>query len=706
MSSLAAQASAGHLQAALCRLDALLARAVDAARTAFGPEATKDPYRGLHVSDREAERLLARPPGTSFLFARPEGATSLVGAECRAERLRGLFGLSEFDLDALLIAIAPDIDPRYERLYGYLQDDVTKKRPTVDLILNLLCDSLEARLRARRCFSADGPLVAHRLVALIEDPSQRQAPLLARYVKVDDRVVEFLVGSDAVDARLVPHAAHVVPERGFDQLIVASDLRNRVRLLLRRRDRLVLYFQGPYGVGKQAMAEALCRELGCSLVVVDGAQLAHAAGQDLPTTIGLAFREAVLQEAVLYWKGFDALLVEDRRTGLDALLRILGARAGLTVLAGDAPWEPADLPSGVTFVRIELPRPSHAERAQLWSRALAADAAARADLEVDSLAGKFRLTGGQIRDAVATACGLARWREPEHGELTMDVLYAACRLQSNRKLGTLARKISSHYRWDDIILPPDRLQQLREICNCVKYRALVYDAWGFDRKVALGKGLNVLFAGPSGTGKTMAADIMAGELGLDLYKIDLSTVVSKYIGETEKNLARIFEEAETSNAILFFDEADALFGKRSEVRDAHDRYANIEINYLLQKMEEHEGMTILASNFRKNMDEAFVRRLHFAVEFPLPNEADRRRIWERTWPAEVPQDASVDMDFMARRFEIAGGNIKNIALAAAFLAAADDGPVRMEHLLHGTRREYQKMGKVLGEGAMSRMLVG
>jgi SpoVK/Ycf46/Vps4 family AAA+-type ATPase len=271
-------------------------------------------------------------------------------------------------------------------------------------------------------------------------------------------------------------------------------------------------------------------------------------------------------------------------------------------------------------------------------------------------------------------------------------------LQSNRKLAKLARKIAPHYTWDDIVLPPDRLEQLREICNYVKYRARVYDEWGFDRKLSLGKGLNVLFAGPSGTGKTMAAEIMAGELGLDLYKIDLSTVVSKYIGETEKNLARIFAEAETSNAILFFDEADALFGKRSEVRDSHDRYANIEISYLLQRMEEYEGVVILATNLRKNMDDAFVRRMHFTVEFPFPSEPYRRRIWEKIWPEDTPRSPELDLDFVARRFEMAGGNIRNVALAAAFLAADDGRVVDMAHLVRATQREYQKMGKVVVEG--------
>jgi SpoVK/Ycf46/Vps4 family AAA+-type ATPase len=225
----------------------------------------------------------------------------------------------------------------------------------------------------------------------------------------------------------------------------------------------------------------------------------------------------------------------------------------------------------------------------------------------------------------------------------------------------------------------------------------VYGDWGFDRKLSTGKGLNVLFAGPSGTGKTMAAEIIASELGLDLYKIDLAAIVSKYIGETEKNLDRIFREGQTSNAILFFDEADALFGKRSEVRDSHDRYANIEMAYLLQKMDEYEGAVILATNLRKNMDEAFARRMHFAVEFPIPEEADRYRIWQNIFPREAPLATENDLSFLARQFKITGGNIKNIALSAAFLAAQDGRCITMENIIWATKREYQKMGKLCTE---------
>jgi SpoVK/Ycf46/Vps4 family AAA+-type ATPase len=259
------------------------------------------------------------------------------------------------------------------------------------------------------------------------------------------------------------------------------------------------------------------------------------------------------------------------------------------------------------------------------------------------------------------------------------------------------------------VLPVDAFAQLREICERVRHRARVFESWDFQRKLSLGKGLHALFAGPSGTGKTMAADIMARELGLELYKIDLSGVVSKYIGETEKNLARVFSEAESGSAILFFDEADALFGKRSEVKDAHDRYANVETSYLLQRMEEYEGISILATNLRRNMDEAFVRRIAFVVQFPAPEQPERLRIWQGVFPTAMPRGDDIDLPFMAERFKITGGNIKNIAVAAAFLGASDGGTVAMRHIVRATKRELQKAGKTIAPnefGAYTAMLDG
>jgi SpoVK/Ycf46/Vps4 family AAA+-type ATPase len=294
------------------------------------------------------------------------------------------------------------------------------------------------------------------------------------------------------------------------------------------------------------------------------------------------------------------------------------------------------------------------------------------------------------------ARSLARWRDGNgQTPITSQDLFAACRAQSSGRLDTLAHKIRTTYTWDDIVLPTDQISQLREICIQVRHRRIVLERWGFDRHLAMGKGINVLFAGQSGTGKTMAAEIIAADLGLELYKIDLSSMVSKYIGETEKNLDRVFSAAREANAILFFDEADALFGKRSEVKDAHDRYANIEVGYLLQKMEEYDGVVILATNLRKNLDDAFVRRLHVAIDFPFPEEEDRLRIWRKVFPHEAPLADDVDLVFLARQFKLAGGNIRNIALLSAFLAAEDGASIGMSQLVRAIRREYQKLGKLV-----------
>jgi SpoVK/Ycf46/Vps4 family AAA+-type ATPase len=459
----------------------------------------------------------------------------------------------------------------------------------------------------------------------------------------------------------------------------------------------ILYCQGPYGVGKQTAASACGRALEAALLIVDGKRLAASKVEEFETLVGLIDREARLQGAMIYWEDFDVLLADDHEAQLAGLLTMVEAHPGLTFLAGETTWEPKNDLQVATFLRLEFPQPDYAERLQHWQAALAPNKTEPLDPQMDLiiLADKFRLSGGQIHDAATTARNLARLRDPMTPVMTQEDLHLGCRLQSNRRLEALAQKITPHYTWADIVLPADQLAQLHEIYQQVQCRAQVYAAWGFDNKLALGKGLSVLFAGPPGTGKTMAAEVLARALGLDLYKIDLATVISKYIGETEKNLARIFAEARTSNAILFFDEADALFGKRTQVKDAHDRYANVEISYLLQKMEEYEGVVILATNLHKNLDEAFVRRLHFTVEFPLPDAADRRRIWEQIWPAATPRDPDLDLDFMARQIEVAGGHIRNIALASAFLAAANGGVVNMQHVIHATQREYQKMGKVL-----------
>jgi AAA+ superfamily predicted ATPase len=710
--------SLAHLLAEMERID-LLIRCQIAHR--YKLQAEDEQFRGLYISDQEVESLLRKPIGIpQWLISKTENQAdpaaqlkqieNLIherkqlsvheGIELRLERLRELFELTPFDIDVLLVCMAVEFDLRYEKLYGYLQDDVTKKKPSVELLLNLLAPSFERNINARHRLSPEAPLLRFRLVELVEDPSHLPVPLLSRFVKVDDRIVQYLLGGQAMDERIRAFVEQVDCDDGLERLAVDDELKLGLTRLARNTpasQNVVVHLKGPPVTDKQGAAQAVCHYRNQRLLVVDLEQLAAEPEAGIAKNLVLIYREARLQQSALFWKGVESLQGEQRRGMLNAFIRSLKQGGAMVFLDGEIAAESAHARKEITYFTVPMSRPSFVQRAEIWRTALEEYGSDVEASDMAELSVKFKFSPGQIRNATTTAANLARWRDQDAQRITIRDLYEACRTHSNQKLSSLAHKIPTKYLWDDIVLPQDRTEQLREICNHVKYRDRVYSEWGFDKKLAMGKGLCVLFAGPSGTGKTMSADIIAGELGLDLYKIDLSNVVSKYIGETEKNLSRIFDEAETSNAILFFDEADALFGKRSEVKDSHDRYANIETGYLLQRMEEHEGIVILASNFRKNMDDAFIRRLHFTVEFPFPNEEDRQRIWENVWPETAPRDPTLDFAFLARRFQITGGNIRNIALSAAFLAADDEGIVGMQHLIRATQREYQKMGKLVSD---------
>jgi AAA+ superfamily predicted ATPase len=716
LSEMSVSGSAGYLDElcqALRRLDQRIERAMPTAQTAYGSAVGADPYRGLYISQQEAERLLAREPGAPVLqTGSPDTAEALPDmpeADSRLAWLEQVFDLSPFDVDVLLIALAPELDLRYERLYAYLQDDVTRKRPSVDLVLNLLCPCAEVKLARRAHFAPDAPLIRHGLLHLLADPSQLSPPLLAHSLKLDEQIVCFLLGHDRLDARLARFCQKVEPTVSLDTLPLCPEVKQALAsLVIQARDTrqpLRLYFQGPRHAGTRRTAEAFAGEAGMPLLVADPVQALEAT-TDFAQMLRLLFREAWFQDAMLYLDGLDALRSSEQASRYQRLLDTLAEDGGIVILSGREPWvPPARGPVGV--LSVPFPIPEFAQRRACWQTHLAALGITLDDDGLDTLASRFRLLPDQIAEATVTAYNQALWRvaaqsprtlsSPSGVSLTLGDLLSAGRAQSGHDLVTLARKIAPVYTWDDMVLPDDALAQLREICQRVIHRHRVLGEWGFDRKLSQGKGVNALFAGPSGTGKTMAAEIIANELELDLYKIDLSGVVSKYIGETEKNLECIFRAAEDANAILFFDEADALFGKRSEVRDAHDRYANIEISYLLQKMEEYDGVAILSTNLRQNLDDAFVRRLAFTVHFPFPDEASRQRIWACIWPVETPLADDVDLEFLARQFKLSGGNIKNIALAAAFLAAEEGGFVTMAHLFQATRREYQKMGKALSE---------
>ncbi|MFO8101362.1 MAG: ATP-binding protein [Dehalococcoidia bacterium] len=678
-----------------------------------------DQFRGLFISEEEIDFLVSDKntllngeylefndlsEATAYREPEKEGvlrkqAILQNNTEIRLLNLANLFGLNQFEIDSLLVCLAPEMDTRYEKIFGYLHDDVTRRRPSVSLVLNCLLDGLDERVSARSSFQPTAPLIANRILRIEEESSARTPSLLLRNLKADDRVINYLLGIDEVDALLKDHIQAISSSIPLGHLVLPEQMRQflaEYAASLNDKSNACLYIQGPIGIGKRTAVQVICNNCDLPVIMVNVRSLVT--GSINPNTaVPLIVREAKLQKAAICWYGFDILFSEDNnvQTWLQQINRAIEDFALPVFATGELELRHEYAPGNKTVYRLKMEYPPYDVRRRLWNMYLNGDGSSMEEPEIEEIADKFLFTPGQIRNAAMTARNLSLNNMGD--ALSKSDVYEACRSMSNHRLSILARKVEPRYEWNDIVLPDDQRRQLREIADFVKYKHIVYTDWHFEEKIAVNSGLNVIFAGPSGTGKTMAAEIISNELGLDLYTIDLSTIVSKYIGETEKNLDRVFTEAKYSNAILFFDEADALFGKRSEVRDSHDRYANIEVAYLLQKMEEYDGIVILATNLKRNIDEAFARRMNYSVEFPQPETPDRLLIWQRIFPLEAPLADDVNLDFMARQFKITGGNIKNIALAGAFLAASDGRRIGMEHLIRATKREYQKVGKLWNE---------
>ena len=681
-----------------------------------GDPSADDPLRGLHHTPETIGWLLDRPP----LFAEvgepiPAGVSAGVSAgvevasaadyatrpaypvqdaaygtahdavpDVSGRRLGLLarrFELSALDVEFLLVAVAPDLDAAFEPFYGYLNDDMTRRRGTVALALELSGRSVLDRLGRSR-FAAGAPLVAGGLLQ-IEDPDR---PLPSRSLRVPDRVVGFLLGDDAPDDELVglisviepgharevrgpreepgaPAAADVAEVPDLPAGLVAALAAGPLLLQLRERRS---------GTADLRAVEVL-HAAGRAAVQVDVGRLPEARIEPLAA---LAVREARLR---------GAGLVIDISQGVDPAPFCDPAVPVLLIGAG--------LPNSVHGRRpLVLNLDAEPDRLTLWRTGLGDALAPGVDLA--DVTAPYRMTASRVRSAAATARALA---EIDAGPVDAEHIHRAARLENGWSSGRGVRHIEPAVGWSDLVLPEEPAGQLSEFVNRVRNRDRVLGSWRLRRGGGRGRGVTALFAGESGTGKTLAAEVVAYELGLDLYVVELSAMVDKYVGETEKNLQRLFDEADRVDAVLLFDEADSIFGKRSETKDAHDRYANLESSYLLQRLESFDGVAVLTTNLRSNIDEAFTRRFDLVVDFPFPDQALRRTLWQQCLSGPVPMAGDVDLDEVAGPFELAGGSIRAAATTAAYLAAAEGLPVSMEHVLTGARREYRKMGRLIDE---------
>jgi hypothetical protein len=580
------------------------------------------------------------------------------------DSLSELFGLSPFERDVLLLCAGVEMDSNLAARCGEAQGHPQRAYATFGLALSTLPEAHWSAL------TPDRPLRRFRLVEVERGHSLTTAPL-----HIDERILHYLAGVNLLDQRL----QSLLQDSSFPEWIAEEHAAVAEQAVLvietHEQDPPVLHFCGDDLQGQEDISCLVSRGIGRRLFILRVEDL-PAPGAELDQFALLWHRETLLLRA--------ALLLQCGSGGLTPSARRLAERLpSPLILAGREP-----LRLNRSFLRLDVDKPSPAGQKRLWERALESSGA-NFDGALDNLAEQFRLSAKTIFSASALAA------TDRSTPIDVEDLWKLCRSFARPKLDDLAQRLVPKAGWDDLVLPELQMRNLRQLASQVRYRMKVYETWGFSDKGRRGLGLSSLFAGESGTGKTLAAEVLARELDLDLYRIDLSAVVSKYIGETEKNLKQVFDASEEGGVLLLFDEADALFGKRGDVKDSHDRYANIEISYLLQRMEAYQGLAVLTTNLKSAIDNAFQRRLRFTVHFPFPDAVQRHAIWSRVFPARTPTRG---LDFRKlSQLNITGGNIRNISLNAAFLAAASNGAVEMTHVLAAARLEADRIERPLSE---------
>ena len=633
-------------------------------REEFEHNLTKAAQRGLpaELTEEEREQIALSTSAIKLRLERTDASFPLTALFSR-------FGLDDFERKSVVLAYAAEIDLKYTKLFAYLQDDMTRKAPGVSLCCELF---LPENTELTACVSR---FKSGSFLRLFESGELDKGLLVLRR-----EVVEFLANGSLSDCDAFRIFDGASGER-LDPLTIQENVARQLDAAFCYRERCCIRLCGPEGGGKRFQIEHLFARQRDRCVFAD---LESEGWRETARSAALA---ADLTDSCLCLYHLDrrdeagqpvpppqSMLEELEKLELHRNKRFFLSRMSVPMRLR------------TLTVDLELPQANESERLTLFNSFLRD--VRLTGCTAEELAAKFRFSPRQIRIACEQAVGLARLDGA--GEVSGALIHRCCYRQAVHRLGELASQVEPAYTWDDVVLPEAQKNLMRRACGHIRYKHQVSVRWGFQRKIGYGWGLSILFAGSPGTGKTMCAQVIAHELNMELYKINLSQIVSKYIGETEKNLRALFTEAKNASCILFFDECDALFGKRSEVKDAHDRNANVEVAYLLQQIEEFDGVCILATNLIGNIDAAFMRRITYVVHFPFPDARARETIYRVMIPKDAPIDSQIDWRFLGEKFELSGGHIKNIVVSAAFMAAGEGVPISMRHLLRAAVTEMKK----------------
>jgi SpoVK/Ycf46/Vps4 family AAA+-type ATPase len=613
------------------------------------------------------------------------------------------FGLDDLGQLVVLALLAAELDQGFARAYAHAWSDFTRKHADVAFLSELLDDAPGDAERVRDLLQPDGPLAASCVIVVTPPAGLGPEPPLSQHrVRLPGRVVDYLRGELAPSPHRWGRAARVSqPVTGLAGVLLPDPVKAaymKVQRELRPRPGkpAFLLLCGPDGSGRQSLAEAAAAERRERVVLLDNRH-APAAADEYGAMLREVVREARLQQGPLVIR-LEELEGEGPRALGAARLQQLGEvldRAECVVIGlceREPDWWLHRYPATAV---MQVPFPTTEVQAALWERFLPPDVPLAAGLGVADIVKRYALPGGAIQRAALELRGHAAALPAEERRLTSDSVYRSVRRQLSHRLGELAEPVAIAYDWSDLILPEQTTELLRELISYYRNRNRILTDWGFGGKLVYGRGLAALLSGPPGTGKTMSASVIARELGKEMFRVDVSRIVDKYIGETEKNLGRVFDEAVRAQAVLLFDEADSLFAKRTEVKSSIDRYANLEVNYLLQKIESYEGITLLTTNLESSIDEAFKRRIRYRITFPFPQPEERTALWRSMMPAEAAVASDVDYEDLAYTFEMAGGNIKNAIIRAAIFAANEGSSIAQEHLVRAARSEYQEMGKLV-----------